>query len=128
MPGQCDVSSCMAYNIPTTASPLGPLSLRVKISLGEKTPPKRDEPFQVEVIQGRIKEEPQTLRTVREIMLCVVFRLCLSGLINALTDIRRVSQSAQCLTGEMSNVYSGRENNARLITSFIVEVRRFSFL
>ena len=57
----CDASSCTACNILIPASSLGPLSQSTNLP-GKDSSPTRDKPFQVEGIQVRTKEEPQTLK------------------------------------------------------------------
>lgn len=94
MPVSCDSDSCVVYNI-TTAS------LWEQKSPGrENPPPQRDKDFQVEVVQGRDRRSP-TLQKLSEKscrMLCLNYIQVAWLVLSA--DVRRVSQSALCPTGE----------------------------
>ena len=60
------------------------LRVRVQISLGEKIPPEETSLFRWRGYKLEPRRNPKLLRTVREILLCVMIRLCPSGLITAL--------------------------------------------
>ena len=79
----CDASSCTAST--SLFQPhLWVLRVRVQISLGRKVPPWETSLFRWRGYKWVPRRNPKLLRTVREIMLCVVIRLRPSGLITAL--------------------------------------------